>query len=376
MEITLNLISVISIVTIGLGCFFLLFLLFSKNNFGGSKLMLAAILTILTAELFYDLLIYTQLIYQLPFLFGLSGFGGLLLYPMLFFYTTSLRSSNWQWKWWYSFAFLPFLLGFSYKAVRYLRVQGADKIEMLDAFYRHTRPGPTDYFSNQMLIWAKVIIPAIFIVGAIYQLRKIKKEEKMALPFYYRGLQLVLALALVYVLAGNFISKGLYFWLDDNFIEWMLNIGLMAALLVMMVYLFFKQLESGNRFFSEKKYKDSNLDKNHSLKYFKQLSQLIEQEQLFLDPNFSLSVLAQKMKVNAKYLSQSINENQGQSFSRFINKQRVEKAKQLLRNPDFDNYSIEGIAIEVGFRSKSAFYKAFKEVTGLSPKEYQSRSDS
>lgn len=198
----------------------------------------------------------------------------------------------------------------------------------------------------------------------------------MALPFYYRGLQLVLALALVYVLAGNFISKGLYFWLDDNFIEWMLNIGLMAALLVMMVYLFFKQLESGNRFFSEKKYKDSNLDKNHSLKYFKQLSQLIEQEQLFLDPNFSLSVLAQKMKVNAKYLSQSINENQGQSFSRFINKQRVEKAKQLLRNPDFDNYSIEGIAIEVGFRSKSAFYKAFKEVTGLSPKEYQSRSDS
>lgn len=374
MEISLNLLSIISIVAIGLGCFFLLFLLLSKNSFGGAKMLLVAILAVLSVELFYDLLIYTRLIYRLPFLFGLNGFGGLLLYPLLFFYTASLRKQ--RWKWWYVLAFIPFVVGFSYKAARYLSIEGTEKIEMLDAFYRHTRPGPTDYFSNEMLLWTKVILPAVFLIGAVYQMRKLRQERKASLPFYYQGLQAVLVLALVYVLAGNFVSKGLYAWFNDDFTEWMVNIALMASLLVMLIYWFLKQLETGSGFSPEKKYKGSKLDKALSLDYFNQLSQLIEKDELYLDPDFTLSVLAKKMQVNSKYLSQAINENRGQSFSRYINQQRVEKAKLLLQDPGFKNYSIEGIAQEAGFRSKSAFYKAFREVTGVSPKEYQSRSDS
>lgn len=374
MEISLNLISIISIVAIGLGCFFLFFLLFSKNSYGGAKIWLAVILGVLIAELFYDLLVYTRLMYRLPYLFGLNGFGGLLLYPLLFFYTASLRKLTF--KGWYTLAFIPFILGFSYKAIRYLSIRGVDKIEMLDAFYRHTRPGPTDYFSNEMLLWAKIILPAIFLIGALYQLTRFRQERNTSLPFYYQGIQIVLVLALAYVLAGNFVNKGLYSWLDDNFIEWMVNIALMAGLLVMLMYGFLKQLEKGTGFSPEKKYKDSKLDSSLSLQYFKQLSELIDKEQLYLDPDLTLSVLAEKMQVNSKYLSQSINENKGQSFSRFINQKRVEKARQLLKDPIYGNYSIEGVAQEAGFRSKSAFYKAFKTVTGLSPKEYQSRSDS
>lgn len=376
MELPLNLISVICIFAIGLGIFFLAYLIFTEKKRWGDKKVLIAILLVLISQLFYDLLIFSSLIYQLPFLFGLNGFGGLLLYPLLYFYIVSLKKEHWHWHWWYGLAFVPFLIGFTYKSTRYLPIKASDKIEMLDAFYRHTRPGPTNLFTNEMLLLAKVILPALFLIGAIYQLRLLKKERNQALPVYLKGMQWVLALALVYVLGANFLNQGLYSWWGNNFIEWIVNIALMAAFLVMLAFLMLKQLERGDELFPEEKYKDSRLDKAASRKYYLQLLHLVEKEELYLDANLTLSALAKKMEVNSKYLSQAINENCDLSFTRFINQYRVKKAQQLLKDPALSNYTIEGIASEAGFRSKSAFYKAFKEWTGISPKDFQSRSDS
>ena len=47
---------------------------------------------------------------------------------------------------------------------------------------------------------------------------------------------------------------------------------------------------------------------------------------------------------------------------------RIAKAKQLLR---FSNEKIEGIARSCGYTSASYFSKVFREVTGVSPKEYR-----
>jgi len=62
-----------------------------------------------------------------------------------------------------------------------------------------------------------------------------------------------------------------------------------------------------------------------------------------------------------------------------VNDYRIEAAKKLLHNPTFNKYVIEAIGMEVGFKSKSAFYKAFNASLGMSPgmfRKLQKRPDS
>lgn len=53
---------------------------------------------------------------------------------------------------------------------------------------------------------------------------------------------------------------------------------------------------------------------------------------------------------------------------------RVNDSKEMLLNPEYSNYSTEGIAKSVGFNSKSSFYTAFKKNTGLTPAEFKNNS--
>jgi len=106
--------------------------------------------------------------------------------------------------------------------------------------------------------------------------------------------------------------------------------------------------------------------------HFNNMLELIEKEKLFTNPEFDLSMLADKCELSANYLSQIINKKSGQNFYSFINNYRLEEAKKILLNPDFSHYSILSIGLQAGFKSKSSFYKVFKEKTGMTPSQFLS----
>lgn len=58
------------------------------------------------------------------------------------------------------------------------------------------------------------------------------------------------------------------------------------------------------------------------------------------------------------------------SFSNLINKKRVEYFTEIAKNPDYINFSIEGLAKESGFSSRTALYKPFKKFHGGTPIDY------
>ena len=101
-----------------------------------------------------------------------------------------------------------------------------------------------------------------------------------------------------------------------------------------------------------------------------QLTQLMEQKQLYQDENLSLAMLAQELGLSSHQLSELINTHFEMNFSRYIRKQRVEAAKRILTRDA--QASILSISMEVGFKSQSNFYAAFKEVTGMSPGQFRS----
>lgn len=104
---------------------------------------------------------------------------------------------------------------------------------------------------------------------------------------------------------------------------------------------------------------------------FLMISEYIEKNQRYLDPNFSLDNLSHEMKMSVSSISQIINQKSSHNFSDYINELRVERAKTYLTNPDFENYTIVAIGLECGFNSKSTFYAAFKKFTKITPSEFK-----
>jgi AraC-like DNA-binding protein len=119
------------------------------------------------------------------------------------------------------------------------------------------------------------------------------------------------------------------------------------------------------------RYKRSSLKTDVRAKIIHRLDRIMQEEELFTDTKLSIDDVAQRLGINSKYLSQSINEAYNRNFYIYVNELRVEKAKSYLLVESHANYSIEGIARQVGFQSKSSFYIAFKRITGLTPSAFR-----
>ncbi|MFN6014251.1 MAG: helix-turn-helix domain-containing protein, partial [Flavobacteriales bacterium] len=102
---------------------------------------------------------------------------------------------------------------------------------------------------------------------------------------------------------------------------------------------------------------------------FMVLNELIDSELLYLKEDLTLYELGQRMELNPKYLSKAINFQEDLNFNKFVNQKRIRHAAEMIRNTYFDGLSLEGIAMESGFRSKSTFNTAFKTVMGCTPSE-------
>ena len=118
---------------------------------------------------------------------------------------------------------------------------------------------------------------------------------------------------------------------------------------------------------------DKKIKNNINLKKdkFIMIKNHIEQNNRYLDCNFSLETLAEELNIGTSSLSQTINQNSNYNFSDYINSLRVEKVKTILINKEYKNYTITAIGLECGFNSKSTFYSAFKKFTNTTPSDYK-----
>jgi YesN/AraC family two-component response regulator len=57
------------------------------------------------------------------------------------------------------------------------------------------------------------------------------------------------------------------------------------------------------------------------------------------------------------------------SFDELVNKSRVEYFVQIVKLPKFKDYTIESLALEVGFASRQRFYQPFKKYHGGNPSD-------
>lgn len=113
------------------------------------------------------------------------------------------------------------------------------------------------------------------------------------------------------------------------------------------------------------------VDKEVAVNTMSVLKKVMEVDRLFLDPSLSLTGLSRHTNLSVKTISAVLNQHANKGFNEFVNEYRVNEVKKVLTNNTNTLLTINGLALECGFNSQATFQRTFKQIVGMSPKEFQ-----
>jgi AraC-like DNA-binding protein len=102
----------------------------------------------------------------------------------------------------------------------------------------------------------------------------------------------------------------------------------------------------------------------------KKIQHYLQSEKPYLKADFNLSEAAYVLQTPANDISYACKNILGKKFTEIKSHLRVEHAKELLKEGNSENITIDAIGTNSGFKSRSAFYDAFKAETGMTPSQY------
>lgn len=105
------------------------------------------------------------------------------------------------------------------------------------------------------------------------------------------------------------------------------------------------------------------------------LRELMLNEQPYLNAGLTLAELARKAGIPAHQLSRQLNEDFGKNFFDFVNGYRITDFQDRIAAGEHQERTLLSLALEAGFNSKTAFNRAFKKQTGLTPRQYLQQAD-
>ncbi len=97
------------------------------------------------------------------------------------------------------------------------------------------------------------------------------------------------------------------------------------------------------------------------------LDQVVAYVEFHLSKEITLADTARQFYVSQSTISQIFRNKMGVSFYHFVIQRRLIAAKTLIES----GLSMEAVAEQVGFSDYSAFYRAFRQEYGISPKQYR-----
>ncbi|RIX59250.1 helix-turn-helix domain-containing protein [Paenibacillus nanensis] len=106
-------------------------------------------------------------------------------------------------------------------------------------------------------------------------------------------------------------------------------------------------------------------ERDRASKVIERICQFIEDH---LSEDLSLVRLAEIHFFNPSYLSRFFKQEFGMNVSEYIDKCRLRKAKEMLRNHE---WKVRDVASAVGYEAAHSFTRFFKKMTGLTPQEYR-----
>lgn len=362
------------------------FILFIKKANSKANKSFALCLLSIAITLFFLLFIVEELYYVLPQLIGFNSIPLLLISPLLLFHVLFLTSPDKKFTSSDFLHFLPFIISFIIICVFIYPAP----IEVKIAIYTENDMNKLPSIN----VFYEIVESLGFLQIAVYMIISIiiiKKHDKRIKSILSDVEHIQLRWLYILTVAGLIIDIAIFF--SETIIEFNPElepfriypyIGLSFLIFLISYFSIWqpeifksKLLEEGIKhrdIQSKQKYQRNRLSSQEMEQIYKDLIHVMEEEELFKDPEISLPVLALTLKQPVHTLSQVINTKANMTFYTFINSYRVNEVKRLItENTD---ESLLKIAFKAGFNSKSVFNTFFKKLTGMRPSDFKKQLSS
>lgn len=172
-----------------------------------------------------------------------------------------------------------------------------------------------------------------------------------------------------------FLGTKLYYGMGSD-----IGGALIAAYISFMIFATSYQVLNRSDFFMQpqsfmnfpaRKYTKSSLSEADKDQILEKIRTEMETELYFTQNLASLSGLSKKINASSHHVSQVINEKLGKNFFELLAGYRVEHAMKLMQEDPDARLTVEELAEQVGYNSKSSFNTAFKKLTAKTPSEYR-----
>ena len=305
---------------------------------------------------------------------------GLIIGPLVYFYLKSQTNVQFKFQTRDYWHFLSYLIYFFYHFLIFLTGK-----EGVDFWVQSVH--------NRLLIgmWERIAENVSLLVYTVLSLRLYQRYrrwlptersdiETIRLGWYQHFLALVVfsvLAATVWFLLGLFIPLS---YQDD----WILR-AIVAFNICYISFNGYIQVQPHRLTFDTNKLSGSDAASNHpeaSTKraekpdpaevqiWCKRVEVIMQREKLYLNPELTLSDLAEKLQTNSSWASYVINTGFQKNFNDFVNAFRVVAFQEKVNDPKLSHYTLLALAFECGFNSKSTFNRAVKKATGQLPSTF------
>jgi AraC-like DNA-binding protein len=124
----------------------------------------------------------------------------------------------------------------------------------------------------------------------------------------------------------------------------------------------------------EEKENDKKEHSGSSLEYLEAYKPILEvhlvKNRPYLQQGYNIAKLSTETGIPQHHLSALLNKVYGVRFNDFINNYRIKHITEHFDQSGWNQMTLEGIASEAGFNSRTTFFNAIKKSTGLSPSEF------
>lgn len=369
----LELLNILSILSLFLGLLFTLFLFTAKaknrfaNHIFGVFMFLSAIDNVFLSRMLHENYLSIAIAIALTVFLQL---------PVFYLYVKSVSYSDFILKKIHILHALPFVIA------NLLALSGSYGVDPNSAIILLS--DVSDPFKDKLIhIMIHVQVFGYLLAGYLVVRRSkklyLENYADASIPFYKWLMQIIFVLLILHILA---VLKNIYKFSDDEGIYYWTRIALISVELLIFCWYVLKALNRPDLFKSV----DSKLtlasdmtdsskllqvDSGEEDEEVQKVKRYMAHEKPFLEPSLTIQQLAEQIELPTKELSVLINHEMGQHFFDFVNEYRIAEAKTILTDANKRELTVLEVLYEVGFNSKSSFNTAFKKYTGTTPTQYR-----
>jgi AraC-like DNA-binding protein len=375
--------------------FVTIYLLFFTKNASKSYADYLLTFTLLTHtwSVVLYLVLYSEYILYFPHLFKTGLPINFLIAPLSYLYVRAVLYNEKQIQFKDLLHAVPFLIVFiNYIPFYVLPVD--IKLKIINSSLNYW-PDAFKYqagiLPENLAILFRIVLAIFYIIHQWKIILSYKKEHKTSsvqvqIQNVHNWLKLftitstVILLGLLSIIIAIYIFPSYY---NNDFVTQIPSLLVAIGFFIMAAYLLTHQEVLSGLPFIKYKAIASNVsnDKSYNLPYINEdysnemelIRKYFERDQPFLQKDLSINHVSIALNIPSRELSYIFNNHFGQRFNDFLNRYRIEYITKKINKVYLANYTMEAIANEAGFASKSSFNLAFKKFNQCTPSEYLSR---